>query len=130
MDGGAWLATIHGVAKSQTQLSDFTSLLHFIVIKIALRNKYWLPWCFSWLRICLQCRRPRIDPWRRKQQLTPVFLPGKSHRQRSLAGYSPPGHRVRHDWATQPPLSFLQVKKLRLKENELQARVLGAIKSP
>ena len=24
MDGGAWLATVHGVAKSQTQLSDFT----------------------------------------------------------------------------------------------------------
>ena len=26
MDGGAWWATVHGVAKSQTQLSDFTSL--------------------------------------------------------------------------------------------------------
>jgi len=26
MDGGAWLATVHGVAKSQTGLSDFTSL--------------------------------------------------------------------------------------------------------
>ena len=24
MDGGAWLATIHGVAKSRTRLSDFT----------------------------------------------------------------------------------------------------------
>ena len=28
MDGGAWWATVHGVAKSQTWLSDFTSL-HF-----------------------------------------------------------------------------------------------------
>ena len=28
-------------------------------------------------------------PWRRKWQPTPVFLPGKSHRQRSLVGYSP-----------------------------------------
>ena len=27
MDGGAWWATVHGVAKSQTQLSDFTSLI-------------------------------------------------------------------------------------------------------
>ena len=27
-------------------------------------------------------------PWRRKRQPTPVFLPGKSHGQRSLAGYS------------------------------------------
>ena len=32
-------------------------------------------------------------PWRRKWQPTPVFLPGKSHGQRSLAGYSPWGHR-------------------------------------
>ena len=28
-------------------------------------------------------------PWRRKWQPTPVFLPGKSHGQRSLAGHSP-----------------------------------------
>ena len=28
-------------------------------------------------------------PWRRKWQLTPVFLPGKFHGQRSMAGYSP-----------------------------------------
>ena len=27
MDEGAWWATVHGVTKSQTQLSDFTSLL-------------------------------------------------------------------------------------------------------
>ena len=30
-------------------------------------------------------------PWRRAQQPTPVFLPGESHRQRSLVGYSPWG---------------------------------------
>ena len=30
-------------------------------------------------------------PWRRKWQLTPVFLPGKSHRWRRLVGYSPWG---------------------------------------
>ena len=28
-------------------------------------------------------------PWIRKWQPTPAFLPGESHRQRSLAGYSP-----------------------------------------
>ena len=33
-------------------------------------------------------------PWRRKWQRTPVFLPGKSLGQRSLAGYSSWGHRV------------------------------------
>ena len=40
-----------------------------------------------------------FDPWvrkipgKRKWQLTPVFLPGKAHGQRSLAGYSPWGHK-------------------------------------
>ena len=30
MDGGAWRATVHRVAKSQTRLSDFTSLFIYI----------------------------------------------------------------------------------------------------
>ena len=44
-----------------------------------------------------QCRRPGFDPWvgkipwRRKWQPIPVFLPGKSHKQRSLVGCSPWG---------------------------------------
>ncbi|CAN0466907.1 unnamed protein product [Rangifer tarandus platyrhynchus] len=29
MDRGAWWAAVHGVAKSQTRLSDFTFTLHF-----------------------------------------------------------------------------------------------------
>ena len=29
MDGGAWWATVHGVAKSRTRLSDFTFPFHF-----------------------------------------------------------------------------------------------------
>ena len=29
MDRGAWWATVHGVAKSQTRLSDFTFAFHF-----------------------------------------------------------------------------------------------------
>ena len=29
MDGGAWWAAVHGVAKNQTQLSDFTFTFHF-----------------------------------------------------------------------------------------------------
>ena len=46
-----------------------------------------------------QCRRHRMDPWvgkipwRRKWQPTPGFLPGKSHGQRSLVGYSPWYHK-------------------------------------
>ena len=48
---------------------------------------------------CLQCGRPGFDPWvgkipwRRKWQPTPGFLPGESHGQRSLVGYSPQGHK-------------------------------------
>ena len=33
----------------------------------------------------------RENPWRRAWQLTPVFLPGEFHGQRSLVGYSPWG---------------------------------------
>ena len=32
-------------------------------------------------------------PWRRKWKPTPVFLSGESHGRRSLAGYSPCGHK-------------------------------------
>ena len=35
----------------------------------------------------------RKIPWRRKWQPTPVFLPGESHGQRSLVGYSPWGRK-------------------------------------
>ena len=44
---------------------------------------------------CRRCKRRRFDPcirkipWRRIWQPTPLFLPGESHGQRSLAGYSP-----------------------------------------
>ena len=34
-------------------------------------------------------------PWRRKWKPIPVFLPGESHGQRSLTGYSPRGRKSR-----------------------------------
>ena len=38
-------------------------------------------------------------PWSRKWQPTSVFLPGESHEQRSLVGYSPWGHKEsKQDW--------------------------------
>ena len=40
-------------------------------------------------------------PQRRAWQPTPGFLPEISHGQRNLAGYSPWGHRVRHELATE-----------------------------
>ena len=53
-----------------------------------------LPWWLRRWNVCLQYGRPGFDPWfgkmpwRRKWQSTPVLLPGKSHGQRSLVGYS------------------------------------------
>ena len=46
---------------------------------------------------CRRCKRHRFDPWvgkipwRRAWQPTPMFLPGESHGQRNLMGYSPWG---------------------------------------
>ena len=34
---------------------------------------------------------PGLNPWRKAWQPTPVFLPGESHGQGNLAGYSPWG---------------------------------------
>ena len=71
-----------------------------------------LPWWFGWSRTCLQCRRPKFDPsvgkipWRREWQPTPVFLPGKSHGQRTLVGYSPWG-RKESNTTEQPSLAHL-----------------------
>jgi len=47
------------------------------------------------------------DPWRRKWEPTPVFLPGESHGQRSLVGYSPWGREELDmtERLTLPPLS-------------------------
>ena len=35
MDGGVWWATVHGVAKSRTRLSDFTFFLFFLSLQLA-----------------------------------------------------------------------------------------------
>ena len=85
--GGAWQATVHGVAKSRTQLSD----KHTCSTKTALAT---FPGGTSAKDPACQYKRLRFDPWVgmipwRAQQPTPAFLPGKPHGQRSLAGYSP-----------------------------------------
>ena len=58
-----------------------------------------LPWWLRQLRILLPCRSPEFDlwigkiPWRRKWRPLPVFLPGKFHGQRRLAGYTSWGRK-------------------------------------
>ena len=56
-----------------------------------------LPWWLRGKETTCKFRRHGFScwvgkiPWRREWQPTPVFLPGKSHEQRSLANYSPWG---------------------------------------
>ena len=83
--------------------------------KVVLLLLCWVCMCFKWLRFywgsdglprrcggkesTSQCRRWWFDllvwkiPWRMKWHPTPIFLPGKSHRQRCLVGYSPWGRK-------------------------------------
>ena len=177
MDGIAWWATVHGVAKSRARLSDFTFTFHFhalekemathssvltwripgteepgglpslgshrvghdwsdLAVTAAALFPEWLGTSYfislslllckignvldsfvgkGLLEIgkcfpggtsgkgptcqCRRCRRHGFNPWvrkipqRRAWPPTLVFLPGESHGQRSLAGYSPEGHK-------------------------------------
>jgi len=55
-------------------------------------------WCLG--------RRDPLEAWQR----TPVFLPGESLGQRSLAGYSPWSRRVGHDWSDLAHVYILHLK--------------------
>ena len=86
MDGGAWQATVHRVTKSQARLSHFIFFLGFPCgsdgdeFACNAGNLSLIPGLGRF-------------PWRREWLPTPVFLPGKSHGQRSLVGYSSRGHK-------------------------------------
>ena len=45
------------------------------------------------------------DPLDKEIATTPAFLPGKSHGQRNLAGYSPQGHKESDDLVTKQQLT-------------------------
>ena len=81
-----------------TYLKQILSILSLMV------HSCWVLLKNVWASQVARCRRcgfgpwARKIPWRRKQQPIPVLLPGKSHGQRSLVGYSTWGcKRVRHD---------------------------------
>ena len=76
---------------------------HFLSLEMALLVMLYYsvglsPWLRSRESTC-HCKGYALNPWirdipwRRKFQPSLVFLPGKSHGQRSLVGYSPWGHK-------------------------------------
>ena len=69
MDGGAWWATVHGVAKSRTRLSDFIFTFHFHVLEKEMAT------------------HSSVLAWRIPRMGEPGGLPFMG------------SHRVRHDWS-------------------------------
>ena len=111
MKGGAWQATVHGVAKSRTQLSDFTSLNnsnflsfleHISYIYLTYHTYYFSSFNPAGSNgkesACSARYLDSIPEYRRfllrreKEWLsTLVYLHGELHGQRNLAGFSPQG---------------------------------------
>ena len=96
------LDMLHRGPQRWSSLQSSLGLLHSLFLFWATpETRIQVIWQMGWSnilkreRIRLQCRRQGFNPWfvkipwRRKWQPTPVFLPEKSHWQRSLAGYSP-----------------------------------------
>ena len=69
MDGGAWWAAGHGVAKSRTRLSDFTFTFHFHALEKDMAT------------------HSSVLAWRIPGTGEPVGLPSMG------------SHRIRHDWS-------------------------------
>ena len=69
MDGGAWKAAVHGVAKSRTRLSDFTFTFYFHALEKEMAT------------------HSSVLAWRIPGMGEPGELPSMG------------SHRVRHDWS-------------------------------
>ena len=87
-------------SSSQHPKAFAQSLLFFTLLWSSLGLPSWL----SGKEPTCQSRRRRFNPWigkmpwRRKWQPTPLSLPGKSHGQRSLAGYGPWSQKKSPAW--------------------------------
>ena len=94
-DREAWRAAVNRVTKSRTWLSDWTTTTYTHVYT----HICGLPWWLSGKES--DCSAGGVSlipgsgrtPGEKKWQPTPVFLPGKSHGQRSHVGYSPWDHK-------------------------------------
>ena len=74
--------------------------------------------------------REGLDPWvgkiswRRKWQPTPGFLPGESHGQRSLVGYSPKGHKKSDTTEHSRTQENIKQKKKKKKKESVKTTIL------
>ena len=94
---GAWRDTVHGVAKSQTTEHNSKQLGNKTLVKsrALIYKSHAMAFAFlspspSWSAVATPYMLVELGTcptqhWRRKWQLIPVFLPGESHGQRSLA---------------------------------------------
>ena len=94
----------------------FTCITLYMTIRfyINMYSYLWLPWWLSGKESACQFRRHGFNPWvrkipwRKKQQLTPLFLLGKSRGQRMLVSFSPWGPKsVSHDSVTKTTITFI-----------------------
>ena len=83
MDGGAWCAAVHGVAKSRTRLSDFTFTFHFHALEKEMAT------------------HSSVLPWK---------VPGMGEPGGLLSMES---HRVRHDWSDLAAAAAILLSKVR-----------------
>ena len=76
LDREAWRAAFHGIAKSQTRLSDWTDL--------------------NWTDVYVYA-----NSWKGNGNPLQYSCLENPHGRRNLSGYSPCNRRVRHDWASE-----------------------------
>ena len=95
MDREAWRATVHGISKSWTRLSDSAGEGNGTPLQYSCLENPWMEepgrlQSMGSLRVghdgATSLSLFTLIHWRRKWQPTPVFLPGESQGQRSLMG--------------------------------------------
>ena len=114
--------------------TQFLAMIWISLAKVCPKVAIFLAEAMSWSLVCTK-RSERIrsrqrfgfDPWvgkiprRRLWQLTPVFLPGESHRQGSLVGYSAWNH-TELDRIEEEPRSALESRRVSLGAHWVDSR--------
>ena len=101
MDGGAWWAEVHGVAKSRTRLSDFTFTFHFPALEKEMAT------------------HSSVLAWRIPGTAEPGGLPSTG------------SHRVGHDWSDLAAAAALHKKDILLliQLNDINRRLFKKMKN-